>query len=286
MEKKIAASLDERYDRECGDLIGAEAGSYEEAQMVIKEAAQGRKRGASFDWSKQGQTNASSTTVPAPVQRKRSKSNDMSDQDGMKLTSVVNTNSLDTHPENTPASTPQPATMTTLGDLLDSSTRKLHTDLILTMNSVFADYDFSSVKATSFRKEPSTQMVINAINNHMSTSLVSSSPTSGPPHLSSSKTVDTNTFLPTLWGVIGDIISLSESDIYTYIPEVSGDPFSEDGVLWSFNYFCEYQAKEGRWGTFVWPLGRGILTYLAQGLHGSPNIGEDILVIPFFTSIK
>lgn len=42
---------------------------------------------------------------------------------------------------------------------------------------------------------------------------------------------------PALWSAINDEINLNECDIYSYNPDFASDPFTEDGCLWSFNYF-------------------------------------------------
>jgi hypothetical protein len=50
-------------------------------------------------------------------------------------------------------------------------------------------------------------------------------------------------FLEELWGAIDDAICLKECEVYSYVPDMDGDPFSE--CLWSFNYFfCNKQAHK------------------------------------------
>ncbi len=48
-----------------------------------------------------------------------------------------------------------------------------------------------------------------------------------------------------LWRTLNDEIDLPECDIYSYNPDLSSDPFGEDGCLWSFNYFF-YNRKKKR----------------------------------------
>ena len=40
-----------------------------------------------------------------------------------------------------------------------------------------------------------------------------------------------------LWEVIDEEITLRDCDVYSYNPDLSSDPFGEDGCIWSFNYF-------------------------------------------------
>ena len=40
-----------------------------------------------------------------------------------------------------------------------------------------------------------------------------------------------------LWATLNEEINLPNCDIYSYTPDLTSDPFAEDGCLWSFNYF-------------------------------------------------
>jgi len=40
-----------------------------------------------------------------------------------------------------------------------------------------------------------------------------------------------------LWATLNEEINLPHCDIYSYTPDLTSDPFAEDGCLWSFNYF-------------------------------------------------
>lgn len=48
-----------------------------------------------------------------------------------------------------------------------------------------------------------------------------------------------------LWSTIDEEIALKDCDIYSYNPDMSSDPYSEPGCLWSFNYFF-YNKKMKR----------------------------------------
>jgi len=40
-----------------------------------------------------------------------------------------------------------------------------------------------------------------------------------------------------MWDIIDNIIELDECDVYSYNPELDDDPNSEEGSIWSMNYF-------------------------------------------------
>jgi len=108
-----------------------------------------------------------------------------------------------------------------VGELCDTITRKTLFHLISTLNAAFPDYDFTDAKASEFTKEPNLQFVTNNVDNLLS--LAASS--------LYSKIHDK------LWVTLNEEINLVDCDIYSYNPDLTSDPFSEDGSLWSFNYF-------------------------------------------------
>jgi hypothetical protein len=133
-----------------------------------------------------------------------------------------------------------------LGDFHETSTRRLLTDLILTLNLSLPDYDFADVRPGHFRRLSSPKVAINRVNERLS-------------DLALKKGAG---FLNALWKAIDEVIGLSECKVYTFYPEGEGaDPFissssrsrSEsvgsaiDGddlfehelgaTLWTFNYF-------------------------------------------------
>ena len=144
------------------------------------------------------------------------------------------------HPSPPPSFTPPLP-----GDLAVPGVQRFIADLILTLNTVFPDYDFTTIPATSFKSAGSVSQVVHAINARMNASLCSSSPTQevGANRFQQHK-INPDTFLPELWEVVGNIMPMEEVQVFTYVPEVQGDPFSDDGVLWSFNYFfCSKRDK-------------------------------------------
>jgi len=120
-----------------------------------------------------------------------------------------------------------------LGDFHESVTQRLLTDLILTLNSSFPDYDYSSIRADQFMRIESANSAMNRANEKLSEFSASEK---GPE------------FLNDLWSAIDDVIILKECEIYSYVPADSSDEFltalsgddeldASTGVLWGFNYF-------------------------------------------------
>ncbi|XP_062501506.1 repressor of RNA polymerase III transcription MAF1 homolog [Corticium candelabrum] len=108
------------------------------------------------------------------------------------------------------------------GPLCDACPRKTIFYLISTLNASFhPDYDFSNAKSHEFSREPSVQFVVNAVKSSLGA-------TAGE-HFAK---LEAN-----LWDALDKEISLSQSTIYSYTPDLDSDPYGEDGSLWSFNYF-------------------------------------------------
>jgi len=123
-----------------------------------------------------------------------------------------------------------------LGDFHNTSTQRLMTDLILTLNASFPDYEFSNIRPSHFSRSPSSSVAINRTNERLS-ELAACTPQGA-------------NFLPQLWSAIDDVIDLKESDVYSYVPPTrddEDDPLSFltdslDGTdsampLWTFNFF-------------------------------------------------
>ena len=88
---------------------------------------------------------------------------------------------------------------TTLGDFSELATRRLMTDLILTLNSSFPDYDFSNVKPSQFEKLK-IQTVRDRIYERLS-------------ELAAFKPED---WLVELWTAVNDAIDLRDCDVYSF----------------------------------------------------------------------
>lgn len=104
-----------------------------------------------------------------------------------------------------------------LGALSDPESRRLLIDLISTLNASFPDYDFSSLRPDQFTKEISPEVVSRSINRDLAEF--------------------TQPFLDEVWAAIEDSVVLHECEVYSYVPDLDSDPFSTDGILWSFNFF-------------------------------------------------
>jgi hypothetical protein len=130
-----------------------------------------------------------------------------------------------------------------LGDFHDSSTQRLMTDLILTLNASFPDYDFSNIRPAHFARLPSPNIAINRTNEKLSELTTSTKTT----------TLDQGgSFLSRLWNAIDDVIGVNESEVYSYVPpqrDDDDDPLgflaqTLDGTnsdkivpLWTLNFF-------------------------------------------------
>jgi hypothetical protein len=108
------------------------------------------------------------------------------------------------------------------GILCDTISTKTLFHLICTLNaSFYPDYDFSTAGSSEFSREPSLQFVKNAINSQLLTSL-------GTRFYS---------IEPQFWTALDEAITLHDCLIYSYNPDLTSDPYGEDGCIWSFNYF-------------------------------------------------
>jgi hypothetical protein len=104
---------------------------------------------------------------------------------------------------------------TTLGDFSELATRRLMTDLILTLNASFPDYDFSNIKPNQFEKLP-IDTVRKRIYERLS-------------ELASFKSQ--KDWLVEMWMAVNDVIDLRECVVYSFEEEI------DEGALWSFHYF-------------------------------------------------
>ncbi|KAF2355802.1 Repressor of RNA polymerase III transcription Maf1, partial [Trinorchestia longiramus] len=94
--------------------------------------------------------------------------------------------------------------------------------LVSTLNAAFyPDYDFSNASSREFSKEHSLQHVMRSVERQL--------------HVVSQS--ELTPVCDRLWTAIDEAICLHECEIYTYNPDENSDPYSDDGVLWSFNYF-------------------------------------------------
>ncbi|KAJ1728035.1 RNA polymerase III-inhibiting protein maf1 [Coemansia biformis] len=111
-------------------------------------------------------------------------------------------------------------TVSPFGPLTQAASRKVLFYLIATLNASFPDYDFSSLSADQFTKEPSPDYCTKSI----STTLLN---VGCPARLRASR----------MWDCIDDVINIDECDVYSYTPDAESDPYEDEGPVWSFNYF-------------------------------------------------
>uniref|UniRef100_A0AC34RBW1 Repressor of RNA polymerase III transcription MAF1 n=1 Tax=Panagrolaimus sp. JU765 TaxID=591449 RepID=A0AC34RBW1_9BILA len=106
-----------------------------------------------------------------------------------------------------------------IAQLAGTVSRKTLFNLTQSLNVCFPDYDFSNKKSSSFAMVPSFLSVKEVCDRHFTA------------------TVDGyNLFSYILWDLIEEEIKPAECTIYSYIPSNDVDPFTEDEVLWHFNF--------------------------------------------------
>lgn len=117
----------------------------------------------------------------------------------------------------------------TLGDISELATRRLMTDLILTLNASFPDYDFSNASPQQFEKL-SVGRVQRKVSERLSElATLRKLDTTGK--LATSSNID---LVVDIFNALDSVVSLKECDIYSFEDESFLD---ESDHLWSFNYF-------------------------------------------------
>ncbi|XP_062170694.1 uncharacterized protein LOC133876425 [Alnus glutinosa] len=110
--------------------------------------------------------------------------------------------------------------------LLSRSSRKTLIYLVLTLNHMYPDYDFSAVKAHQFFTEESWDIFKQIFDTYM--------------FEASKEWIETNggsSLLEALYKALDEVVKLAECEIYSYNPDSDADPFLERGAIWSFNFF-------------------------------------------------
>lgn len=141
--------------------------------------------------------------------------------------------------------------------LADKINRKTLFYLISTLNAAFyPDYDFSNASSQEFSREPSVEWVMRTVQKQM-------------------MAVARAEFMAVeseLWAALDGAICLRECEIYSYNPDQTSDPYSEDGCLWSFNYFF-YNSRLKR---IVFFTMRSVSQYCATP-HDTGMIGDSCM---------
>ena len=123
------------------------------------------------------------------------------------------------------SSSPQDLARSPVGPLSESGSRKTLVSMILVLNSVYPDYDFTLLRASNFRRQPSMAVVEEAVD----TALVEVSKI-----WSETPGYGEEPFLDALWRVLDESCCLKDCEVFSYI---DNDPFEEPGSLWVTNYF-------------------------------------------------
>jgi len=233
-EKKYAHALGERY---VADL--------ENVESQLAEYKNFMQRHSKFDQQKKPSRRKRSMSTGSPLdpdkQRQRPRSTSFDE-------SLKNNN-------NTPATT-SILQRKPLGDFGEIGTRRLMTDLILTLNSSFPDYDFGSIKPADFEKI-GVKSAIKRVNERLA-------------EVNTAKVA----FLPEMWSAMDGAASLSECEVYSYAPKTrdqddeplsfltqtlmdsldnsfmestsfdNNDNSAGATVLWTFNYFFVNKSKK------------------------------------------
>ncbi len=111
---------------------------------------------------------------------------------------------------------PRSASLDLLSD--KTSARRIHAELSAILNYTFPDYDFSQTKLEAFISVPVSN-VVRTVSNYLS-EIAALEPA----------------WLDNLWAAINSEVKMSACQVFSYVPDMEGDPFSE-GSVWSFNYF-------------------------------------------------
>jgi hypothetical protein len=224
-DKKYAHALGERYVAEM-ETVESQLADYKTfmqrhprlEQMAVPP--RGRKRSMSAGTQLEA--------APRPTKQQRPRAN-----------------SFDSGNLSAPGPVPNSSHKSPLGDFCEMGTRRLMTDLILTLNASFPDYDFGSIRPSDFEKV-AVSSAMQRVNERLS-----------------ELAVEKASFLSDMWTSMDDVVRLADCDVYSYSPKARNeddDPLSfltqtlidqVDGeatdssslssstntVLWSFNYF-------------------------------------------------
>ncbi|ONK67990.1 uncharacterized protein A4U43_C05F6010 [Asparagus officinalis] len=110
--------------------------------------------------------------------------------------------------------------------LLSRSSRKTLIYLVLTLSHMYPDYDFSPVRTHLFFKDEDWDSFKLMFETYLFEAAEEWAAVNGGSSLfeSMSKAID-------------EVVKLGECEIYSYKPDFEGDPFLEEGAIWSLNFF-------------------------------------------------
>lgn len=125
------------------------------------------------------------------------------------------------------SSSPLELARSPVGPLSESGSRKTLVSMILVLNSVYPDYDFTLLRSSNFERQASLAVVEEAVDAHLID--VSKVWENTPGY------AEEEPFIDALWRVLDEATGLNDCDIFTY---KDPEPFEEaEGSLWSMNYF-------------------------------------------------
>ncbi|XP_058769468.1 uncharacterized protein LOC131643294 [Vicia villosa] len=122
--------------------------------------------------------------------------------------------------------------------LITRTSRKTLVYLILALYHMYPDYDFSAVKAHQYFTEESWDSFKQIFDAYMFEASKEWVETFGGASL-----------LDALFKALDEVVTLSDCEIYGYLPDPEADPLPERGAIWSFN-FLFYNRKLKRIVTF------------------------------------
>lgn len=134
-------------------------------------------------------------------------------------------------------------------------------DLISLLNLSYPDYDFSGIAQEDFSRETYKERLINSINLSLRDALT-------PDQLNQ------------LWRAIDSIVSIHDSEIYTYNPDrnqddPTGDPLAlTGGKVWVWNYF--FYNKKLRRCLFFTCCAKNKNSFYASAAHSANGSGDDL----------
>ncbi|KAL3120334.1 hypothetical protein niasHT_009262 [Heterodera trifolii] len=102
--------------------------------------------------------------------------------------------------------------------LVGAVSRRTLFNILALLNQCYPDYDFSQTKSAAF-----TTVTYQECTACVDGKLVAT-------------VHNYSRFRDHLWQTVEEAIKVSECSIYSYIPRYSGDPFTEDGCIWQFNF--------------------------------------------------
>lgn len=135
-----------------------------------------------------------------------------------------NSSFLTTPPPQFPYTNPLARSMSSDDEspLVQTIPRKTLIYLISTLNAAFQpDYEFSSCTSQDFSRETNFELLKTEVDSRYLSSI-------GDSYRALSSQ---------LWSIIDEEINIKDSEIFSYRPDGTSDPFSESGIIWSFNFF-------------------------------------------------